>query len=175
MPLFAATRRDMERFRALHWPSIPKTCRLFDRRSAVRLGVMRRVRRVSGMPSYFGSRPLTSPIPLTLPTGWWRHGGGRGGGGGGGAPSPPPRRRPHHHPSSLPRRHHPVRGVRGIGGVRVREGSERGEGMRRMVEAWSTLFGLVIEKSRLFLGWSLNKSAFFELVIEKLDFFWAGH
>ena len=34
------------------------------------------------------------------------------------------------------------------------EGGEGGEGMRGMVEAWSTLFGLVIEK---------------------IDFFWAGH
>ena len=45
------------------------------------------------------------------------------------------------------------------------EGGEGGKGMRGMVEAWSTLFGLVIEKIDFLLGWSSKKSTFF----------WAGH
>ena len=55
------------------------------------------------------------------------------------------------------------------------EGGEGGERVRGMVRAWSTLFGLVIEKIEFFLGWSLKKSTFFGLVIEKINFFWAGH
>ena len=53
-----------------------------------------------------------------------------------------------------------------------------------MVEAWSTLFGLVIEKIDFFglviekidfcWSWSLKKSTFLGLVSEKIDFFEVG-
>ena len=52
----------------------------------------------------------------------------------------------------------------------MREEGEGGEKIREMVEAWSTFFGLVIEKIDFLLGWSLKKSTFLGLVSEKSTF-----
>ena len=64
----------------------------------------------------------------------------------------------------------------------MEEGGERAEGMRRMVEAWSTFSGLVSEKINFFwagqrknqLFWrrSAKKSTFFGPVSEIINFFW---
>ena len=78
------------------------------------------------------------------------------------------------HPRHLPRKlvTHPIprtpltgwwrRGEWGGG-----EGGARGERVR--------VRGAGHRKNRLFLGWSLKKSTFLRLVIEKIDFFGAGH